>query len=167
MWQVFQKVASCIQHASAMAYDGKQLSESYPHVVGTGMPLQVLPGRVKKTPQVIFPPLPKVAPHPKVVPPKVIVIPPLPARRPEAKKMPRAPIGPPPAHLIKKEQTQVEVIEEDMQCVISLIWTVSTLWMMCMYTKFMAACTSTFLARDIIQYIRNLITWSCKCHLAN
>ena len=55
---------------------------------------------------------------------------------------------------------------EDMQCVISLIWIVSTLWMMCMYTNFIATCTSTFIVCDIMQYMRNLTAWS-ECHLAN
>ena len=56
---------------------------------------------------------------------------------------------------------------EDMQCVISLIWIVSTLWMMCMYTNFIATCTSTFIVCDIMQYMRNLTAWSDECHLAN
>ena len=56
---------------------------------------------------------------------------------------------------------------EDMQCVIYLIWIVSTLWMMCMYTNFIATCTSTFIVCDIMQYMRNLTAWSDECHLAN
>ena len=89
-----------------MAYDGADLAEEYPYVVGTGMKLVVLPGKVKAQPKVIMPKCPVV---PKVIVPKAITIPQQP------KKMPQQPAKPPPPHLIISEN------EKDLQIVISLI----------------------------------------------
>ena len=79
-----------------MAFDGADLAEEYPYVVGTGMKLLVLPGKIKAQPKVIMP---------KVSMPKVIM----------PKKMPQQPAKPPPPHLIISEN------EKDLQIVISLI----------------------------------------------
>ena len=79
-----------------MAYDGADLEEEYPYVVGTGVKLVVLPGKIKAQPKVIMP---------KVSMPKVIM----------PKKMPQQPAKPPPPHLIISEN------EKDLQIVISLI----------------------------------------------
>ena len=117
-------MASCIQHASAVAFDGAVLEEDYPFVVGTGVKLEVRPGRVKAQPKVIMPPGPVV---PRVIfpkatewfsgPPVAITIPPL---RVAAKKMPKQPTVKPPPHLIRSDEAENEG-KQDLQIVISLI----------------------------------------------
>ena len=102
-----------------MAVDGADLAEEYPHVVGTGVRLEVRPGRVKAQPKVIMPPGPVV---PKVIPPipkkAPITIPPIPKKMP--KKAPKQPVGPPPPHLIISDEAEKEG-KQDLQIVISLI----------------------------------------------
>ena len=97
-----------------MAYDGADIEEDYLYVVGTGVKLEVRPGRVKAQPKVIMPPGPVV---PNVVFPKAIIIPPL---RVAAKKMPKQPTGKPPPHLIISDEAAKEG-KQDLQIVISLI----------------------------------------------
>ena len=98
-----------------MAYDGADLEEDYPYVVGTGVKLEVRPGRVKAQPKVIMPPGPVV---PKVIFPKAITIPPIPKKMP--KKAAKQPVGPPPPHLIISDEAEKEG-KQDLQIVISLI----------------------------------------------